>query len=188
MPELQNPPLNWEASATTTNPQISSTLPSEVITCLKNARFVSTSLHNHCLQPSPSLLEYEQQLTISTAPPRNMHRPLSPHLPHELHLPPQHTLHSPPFHNNDHKPFLEENHQPHPQPSRLPPSPRLGFPPASDSSSRPRSRRLSTPSSHTIQSCKLASQHQHQCFEQHFCNDRRRSTVGGAGQRGREVV
>lgn len=40
MAEVQQPPLNWEASASATHPQISSTLPPEVETCLKNARFV----------------------------------------------------------------------------------------------------------------------------------------------------
>lgn len=50
MTEGQNPPLNWQASATTTNPQVSSTLPQEVVNCLKNARFVSLTLalqHTH---------------------------------------------------------------------------------------------------------------------------------------------
>ena len=41
MAEAQPPQLNWEASATATHPQVSSDLPSEVETCLKNARFVS---------------------------------------------------------------------------------------------------------------------------------------------------
>lgn len=41
MAGIQPPQLNWEASATATHPQVSSTLPSEVETCLKNARFVS---------------------------------------------------------------------------------------------------------------------------------------------------
>lgn len=41
MAGIQSPQLNWEASATATHPQVSSTLPSEVETCLKNARFVS---------------------------------------------------------------------------------------------------------------------------------------------------
>ncbi|KAL8815603.1 MAG: hypothetical protein Q9223_005273 [Gallowayella weberi] len=39
MTEIQ-PPLHWEASATATHPQVSSSLPPEVETCLKNARFV----------------------------------------------------------------------------------------------------------------------------------------------------
>jgi hypothetical protein len=42
MTDNYNAPLNWEASATATNIQISSTLPSEVVACLKNARFVSS--------------------------------------------------------------------------------------------------------------------------------------------------
>lgn len=40
MADAHNPPLNYEASNTTTNPQISSTLPPEVAQCLKNARFL----------------------------------------------------------------------------------------------------------------------------------------------------
>jgi len=40
MTDIQQPQLNWEASATATHPQVSSSLPSEVETCLKNARFV----------------------------------------------------------------------------------------------------------------------------------------------------
>ena len=38
-------PLNWEASATTTHPQVCASLPTEVETCLKNARFVGISVH-----------------------------------------------------------------------------------------------------------------------------------------------
>lgn len=40
MTEVQQSPLNWEASATVTHPQVCSSLPSEVEACLKNARFV----------------------------------------------------------------------------------------------------------------------------------------------------
>lgn len=40
MTETQQSPLNWEASATATHPQVSSSLPIEVEACLKNARFV----------------------------------------------------------------------------------------------------------------------------------------------------
>ena len=41
MTEVHHSQLNWEASATATHPQVSSSLPSEVETCLKNVRFVS---------------------------------------------------------------------------------------------------------------------------------------------------
>ena len=34
------PPLAYQASATTTNPQVSPALPPEVVACLNNARFV----------------------------------------------------------------------------------------------------------------------------------------------------
>ncbi|KAK5053775.1 hypothetical protein LTR84_001736 [Exophiala bonariae] len=40
MAETHHPPLNYEASATTTHRQTSSTLPQEVSQCLKNARFL----------------------------------------------------------------------------------------------------------------------------------------------------
>lgn len=40
MTDLQQAQLNWEASATATHPQVSSSLPPEVEACLKNARFV----------------------------------------------------------------------------------------------------------------------------------------------------
>jgi hypothetical protein len=40
MADGHHPPLNYEASATTTHPHVSTTLPPEVATCLKNARFV----------------------------------------------------------------------------------------------------------------------------------------------------
>jgi hypothetical protein len=42
----QQPPLNYEASAAPTNLQISSSLPDEVVACLKNTRFVSCVLHD----------------------------------------------------------------------------------------------------------------------------------------------
>jgi hypothetical protein len=41
MAESVNPPLSYEASATTTHPHVATSLPSEVISCLKNSRFVS---------------------------------------------------------------------------------------------------------------------------------------------------
>lgn len=40
MTDSINPPLSYEASATTTHPHIATTLPTEVIACLKNSRFV----------------------------------------------------------------------------------------------------------------------------------------------------
>lgn len=47
-----NPPLNYEASDTMTHPQVSSSLPPEVVTCLKNARFVS----KHHVRLTPQFL------------------------------------------------------------------------------------------------------------------------------------
>lgn len=49
MSETHHPPLNYEASATTTHRQTSSTLPQEVSQCLKNARF----LHLATISSSP---------------------------------------------------------------------------------------------------------------------------------------
>lgn len=40
MSDSLNPPLSYEASANTTHPHIATSLPSEVISCLKNSRFV----------------------------------------------------------------------------------------------------------------------------------------------------
>lgn len=56
MTDNYNAPLNWEASATATNIQISPSLPSEVVACLKNARFVS----------SPSAVSSTMQLLTGT--------------------------------------------------------------------------------------------------------------------------
>ena len=41
---MSEAPLNYEASAGTTNLQVSRTLPSEVVQCLENARFVRSHL------------------------------------------------------------------------------------------------------------------------------------------------
>lgn len=41
MTDSRNPPLSYEDSATTTHQSVSTTLPPEVISCLKNSRFVS---------------------------------------------------------------------------------------------------------------------------------------------------
>ncbi|KAL8913583.1 MAG: hypothetical protein Q9171_001667 [Xanthocarpia ochracea] len=57
MAEVQHPPLNWEASATATHPQVSSTLPPEVETCLKNARFLHLATCD-ALYPHVSLMNY----------------------------------------------------------------------------------------------------------------------------------
>ncbi|KAL8869722.1 MAG: hypothetical protein Q9198_007815, partial [Flavoplaca austrocitrina] len=57
MAEVQQPPLNWEASASATHPQISSTLPPEVETCLKNARFLHLATCD-ALYPHVSLMNY----------------------------------------------------------------------------------------------------------------------------------
>ena len=57
------------------------------------------------------------QLTHSTlASPRNLHQPLPPRLPHELHLPPLIALLPLPHNNNDHQPLLEKDPQSSPKP------------------------------------------------------------------------
>lgn len=107
-------PLNWEASATTTNPEVLSSLPAEVEACLKNARFVRAHL------PFPLDTHQSQaNRTALTAPSRNMRQLLPPRLPHELHLPRFHPIYSLAQHHHDHQPVLEENHQPHQEPARL---------------------------------------------------------------------
>jgi hypothetical protein len=40
MADSLNPPLSYEASATTTHPHQATSLPTEVVACLKNSRFV----------------------------------------------------------------------------------------------------------------------------------------------------
>ncbi|KAI9846021.1 MAG: hypothetical protein M1838_001471 [Thelocarpon superellum] len=52
-----HPPLHYEASATTTNLQSSTTLPDEVVTCLKNARFLHLGTCD-ALSPHVSLMNY----------------------------------------------------------------------------------------------------------------------------------
>jgi hypothetical protein len=119
-------PLNSESSTGSTNLQITCSLPSEVVQCLQNARFV-------CPPPLPLQLFqlYSTKLTSSsTAPPRNLYQPLPSRLPHELHLP---TILAPQqlsYHNNDHEPLIQENTQPNLQPTRLSTRPRLGLPSA----------------------------------------------------------
>ncbi|MCJ1418936.1 hypothetical protein MMC32_005287 [Xylographa parallela] len=57
MADLSNAPLNWQASATTTNPQISTSLPAEVVSCLKHARFLHLATCSD-LFPHVSLMNY----------------------------------------------------------------------------------------------------------------------------------
>ncbi|KAK4949779.1 hypothetical protein LTR10_011621 [Elasticomyces elasticus] len=62
MSDSHHPPLNYEASATTTHPVVSSTLPPEVSQCLKNARFLhlATISATQSSLPTPhvSLMNY----------------------------------------------------------------------------------------------------------------------------------
>ncbi|OJD18019.1 hypothetical protein AJ78_01911 [Emergomyces pasteurianus Ep9510] len=57
MAEAQHPPLSYEASATTTHPHFASSLPPEVISCLKNARFLHLATCDN-LTPHVSLMSY----------------------------------------------------------------------------------------------------------------------------------
>lgn len=50
-----NPPLNYEASDTMTHPQVSSSLPPEVVTCLKNARFLHLATIINPTSTAPAL-------------------------------------------------------------------------------------------------------------------------------------
>lgn len=111
MADGHHPPLNYEASATTTHPHISNNLPPEVATCLKNARFVRWKS-----MLSLSAIMLLMLLSIA-APCYNLdacllERPPSPRLPNELHLPPVVTILLPPHHNNDHQRPIPQNPQP----------------------------------------------------------------------------
>ncbi|KAJ9248336.1 pyridoxamine phosphate oxidase [Paecilomyces variotii] len=57
MADTRNPPLTYEASATTTHPHIATSLPSEVVSCLKNARFLHLATCDD-LTPHISLMSY----------------------------------------------------------------------------------------------------------------------------------
>ncbi|EYE96161.1 pyridoxamine 5'-phosphate oxidase family protein [Aspergillus ruber CBS 135680] len=56
-PYNPNPPLSYEASATATHPHIASTLPPEVVSCLKNSRFLHLATCDG-LTPHISLMSY----------------------------------------------------------------------------------------------------------------------------------
>ena len=103
MTEVHLPRLNWEASATATHPQVSSSLPSEVETCLKNARFVSGL---------PPLYIYIS-LTCDKAPSRNLRCHVPPHLPHELHLPALNALQPYSSDHYDYKSNIQKDTQSH---------------------------------------------------------------------------
>ncbi|PKY07817.1 pyridoxamine phosphate oxidase [Aspergillus campestris IBT 28561] len=57
MTESLNPPLSYEASATTTHPHIATTLPREVIASLKNSRFLHLATSDG-MTPHISLMSY----------------------------------------------------------------------------------------------------------------------------------
>ncbi|RHZ56007.1 pyridoxamine 5'-phosphate oxidase family protein [Aspergillus thermomutatus] len=57
MTDSLNPPLSYEASATTTHPLVGTTLPPEVIACLKNSRFLHLATCDG-LTPHISLMSY----------------------------------------------------------------------------------------------------------------------------------
>lgn len=99
MTEVQQPPLNWEASATATHPQVSSSLPSEVEACLKNARFVCV-----CDLKSPWEI-----LTQQTATSCDMRCLVSPYLSDELYIPSLDALQPQPSYYNDHEPIVQKD-------------------------------------------------------------------------------
>ncbi|KAF7718665.1 Pyridoxamine 5'-phosphate oxidase, FMN-binding domain-containing protein [Penicillium ucsense] len=57
MAESMNPPLSYEPSATTTHPHEATSLPSEVVACLKNSRFLHLATCDN-LTPHISLMSY----------------------------------------------------------------------------------------------------------------------------------
>ncbi|KAE8416172.1 hypothetical protein BDV36DRAFT_284698 [Aspergillus pseudocaelatus] len=57
MTDTVNPPLSYEASASTTHPHVATTLPQEVIACLKNSRFLHLATCDG-LTPHVSLMSY----------------------------------------------------------------------------------------------------------------------------------
>ncbi|PWY82216.1 pyridoxamine phosphate oxidase [Aspergillus heteromorphus CBS 117.55] len=57
MADSMNPPLSYEASATTTHPLVATTLPQEVKSCLKNSRFLHLATCDG-LTPHISLMSY----------------------------------------------------------------------------------------------------------------------------------
>jgi len=57
MTDASHPPLSYEASATTTHPHIASSLPPEVVSCLKNSRYLHLGTCDG-LTPHVSLMSY----------------------------------------------------------------------------------------------------------------------------------
>ncbi|KAF3482362.1 uncharacterized protein GIQ15_05121 [Arthroderma uncinatum] len=57
MTSPQHPPLSYEASATTTHPYFATCLPQEVVSCLKNSRFLHLATCDG-LNPHISLMSY----------------------------------------------------------------------------------------------------------------------------------
>ncbi|KAI9758170.1 MAG: hypothetical protein M4579_003144 [Chaenotheca gracillima] len=55
--EAQQPPLNYQASSTATNAEVSTTLPTEVVQCLKNTRFLHLATCDSMF-PHVSLMNY----------------------------------------------------------------------------------------------------------------------------------
>ncbi|KAK2757972.1 hypothetical protein FQN54_004378 [Arachnomyces sp. PD_36] len=57
MEDSHHPPLSYEPSATTTHPHIATTLPTEVVSCLKNSRFLHLATCDNSI-PHISLMSY----------------------------------------------------------------------------------------------------------------------------------
>ncbi|KAJ5894954.1 hypothetical protein N7495_006645 [Penicillium taxi] len=58
MADSLNPPLSYEASASTTHQHEATSLPSEVVQCLKNSRFLHLATCDNDLTPHISLMSY----------------------------------------------------------------------------------------------------------------------------------
>lgn len=127
--DMTQQPLNWEASATATHPQITSSLPSEVETCLKNARFVCSS--------DFSLHAQTQRTNHRLATSRHLRRSLPSHLTHELYVSTLDPLPPKPSHHHDDQPFLQKDPQFDKQSPCIPPRSRLGVASTPNPHSRP---------------------------------------------------
>ncbi|OXV05427.1 hypothetical protein Egran_06805 [Elaphomyces granulatus] len=77
MADSTNPPLSYEPSATTTHPHIATSLPPEVVSCLKNSRFMTTNpasrkMTHLLVNPRVSLLVHDW---VSHRPPTRAPNP-----------------------------------------------------------------------------------------------------------------
>ena len=95
---MEKIPLNYEASEGDTNKQTTSTLPSEVVQCLEDARFV---------RAYPALIT-TTELTLAASS-RHLYRQCPARLAHELHIPPFVPILHSPGDCHDHKPGVPKD-------------------------------------------------------------------------------